>query len=39
MKLLIVESPGKIKKLQSFLDQDWRAASAISGICRIRITG
>ena len=38
MKLLIVESPGKIKKLQSFLDQDWRVA-AISGICRIRITG
>ncbi len=32
MKLLIVESPGKIKKLQSFLDQDWRVAASVGHI-------
>jgi DNA topoisomerase-1 len=28
MKLLIVESPGKIKKLQSILGADWRVAAS-----------
>ena len=32
MKLLIVESPGKIKKLQSFLDADWRVAASVGHI-------
>lgn len=32
MKLLIVESPGKIKKLQSFLASDWRVAASVGHI-------
>lgn len=32
MKLLIVESPGKIKKLQGFLDADWRVAASVGHI-------
>jgi len=32
MKLLIVESPGKIKKLQSFLSADWRVAASVGHI-------
>ena len=29
MKLLIVESPGKIKKLKSFLDKDWEVVASV----------
>jgi len=32
MKLLIVESPGKIKKLQEFLGADWRVAASFGHI-------
>lgn len=32
MKLLIVESPGKIKKLQSFLPAEWRVAASVGHI-------
>lgn len=32
MKLLIVESPGKIRKLQGFLDADWRVAASVGHI-------
>lgn len=32
MKLLIVESPGKVKKLQSFLDADWRVAASVGHV-------
>ena len=32
MKLLIVESPGKIKKLQSFLSSEWRVAASVGHI-------
>lgn len=33
MKLLIVESPGKIKKLRSFLGNGWQVAASIGHIC------
>ena len=29
MKLLIVESPGKIKKLKSFLNKDWEVVASV----------
>lgn len=32
MKLLIVESPGKIKKLQSILPAEWRVAASVGHI-------
>lgn len=32
MKLLIVESPGKIKKIKSFLEQDWQVAASVGHI-------
>ncbi|MDR1871395.1 MAG: type I DNA topoisomerase [Deltaproteobacteria bacterium] len=32
MKLLIVESPGKIKKIQSFLGAGWRVAASIGHV-------
>lgn len=32
MKLLIVESPGKIKKLQSFLGADWTVAASVGHV-------
>ena len=32
MKLLIVESPGKIKKLQSFLPAEWRVAASVGHV-------
>ena len=32
MKLLIVESPGKIKKLQSFLSSEWRVTASVGHI-------
>jgi DNA topoisomerase I len=33
VKLLIVESPGKIKKLRSFLGQGWEVAASVGHIC------
>lgn len=33
MKLLIVESPNKIKKLSTFLDRDWSVAASVGHIC------
>ena len=32
MKLLIVESPGKIKKIKSFLDSDWQVSASVGHI-------
>ncbi len=32
MKLLIVESPGKIKKIRSFLESDWQVAASVGHI-------
>ena len=33
MKLLIVESPNKIKKLKSFLDDSWTVSASVGHIC------
>jgi len=32
MKLLIVESPGKVKKLQGFLGSDWKVAASVGHV-------
>ncbi|MDR2141873.1 MAG: type I DNA topoisomerase [Deltaproteobacteria bacterium] len=32
MKLLIVESPGKVKKIQSFLGSDWKVAASVGHV-------
>jgi DNA topoisomerase I len=33
MKLLVVESPGKIKKLRSFLKGDWKILASVGHVC------
>lgn len=33
MKLLVVESPGKIKKLRSFLGRDWKVLASVGHVC------
>ncbi|MBL8027034.1 MAG: type I DNA topoisomerase [Fibrobacteres bacterium] len=33
MKLLIVESPNKIKKLRTFLDNSWNVAASVGHVC------
>jgi DNA topoisomerase-1 len=33
MKLLIVESPNKIKKLRTFLDSSWNIAASVGHVC------
>jgi DNA topoisomerase IA len=32
MKLLIVESPGKVKKIQSFLGPEWKVAASVGHV-------
>jgi DNA topoisomerase-1 len=32
MKLLIVESPGKVKKIQGFLGSDWKVAASVGHV-------
>lgn len=32
MKLLIVESPGKVKKIQGFLNKDWRVMASVGHV-------
>jgi len=33
VKLLVVESPGKIKKLRSFLGRDWKILASVGHVC------
>ena len=32
MKLFIVESPGKVKKIQGFLGPDWKVAASVGHV-------
>ena len=32
MKLLIVESPGKVKKIQEFLGPEWKVAASVGHV-------
>ena len=32
MKLFIVESPGKVKKIQGFLGSDWKVAASVGHV-------